>query len=289
MAQGEDLGVQRKEGTSNPPCRGWRRPRGAGEGPTALPRQPCVERQLAQGLERSRQLHVGSLILIRITRNPGASHPLSAQNAQQLWEGGKEGEGEAGRGRSPPLSRWQKGSSRPGLAQGQRSVKAEAFGLPARNFSPPANTSFCLDVKGLGGLIVPCPTPSEAERGLTPCSILTLSKSYGQDACGKNHKWTAERGLEAFTCALLPVQSSCTKTGARWDERYSPWGPQRTTHLSLRARGWTAISTCTLEFLIKETFKLKRREGRTESIWALATISRLQGRGPKWRWVLKDE
>lgn len=134
-----------------------------------------------------------------------------------------------------------------------------------------------------------CPTPSEAERGLTPCSILTLSKSYGQDACGKNHKWTAERRLEVFTCALLPVQSSCTKTGAQWDERYSPWGPQRTTHLSLRARGWTAISTCTLEFLIKETFKLKRREGRTERVWALATISRLQGRGQKWRWVLKDE
>lgn len=43
------------------------------------------------GPSSSRQLHVKSLILISITRNPGASHPLSALNAQQLWEGGWEG------------------------------------------------------------------------------------------------------------------------------------------------------------------------------------------------------
>ena len=39
--------------------------------------------------ERSRQLRVESLILIRISRSPGASHPLSSLNAQQLWEGGR--------------------------------------------------------------------------------------------------------------------------------------------------------------------------------------------------------
>lgn len=38
------------------------------------------ERQLALGPEGSRHLHVTSFILIRITQNPGASHPLSAQN-----------------------------------------------------------------------------------------------------------------------------------------------------------------------------------------------------------------
>lgn len=32
-----------------------------------------------------------------------------------------------------------------------------------------------------------------------------------------------------------------------------------TTHLSFEDRGQTTISTCTLDFLIKEIFKLKRR------------------------------
>lgn len=72
----------------------WEMPRrqGLGEGgSSSLPLWPLHREAAGPGPGSSRQLHVKSLILISITRNPGASHPLSALNAQQLWEGGEEG------------------------------------------------------------------------------------------------------------------------------------------------------------------------------------------------------
>lgn len=77
---------------------------GEGRCPTLSRCSSHVEKQLALGLEHSRQLRVESLILIRITRNPGASYPLSALNAQQLWEGGREAAGEASKDGSSPLA-----------------------------------------------------------------------------------------------------------------------------------------------------------------------------------------
>jgi len=70
------------------------------------------------GAERSRQLRVESLILIRITWSPGASHPLSSLNAQQLWEGGREGVKPAGV--ATPLEQMVEGKLRPCPAQGHR-------------------------------------------------------------------------------------------------------------------------------------------------------------------------
>lgn len=113
VAQGKNLGGKR-EGVGSKPLgtvgdaqkKGWGRGK-AQCSPTEAPAWSAA----GPGPSSSRQLHVKSLILISITRNPGASHPLSALNAQQLREGGWEGVvGEARRGQSLPLSRWWKGS-----------------------------------------------------------------------------------------------------------------------------------------------------------------------------------
>lgn len=101
-------------------CGAW----GGGEQSNILPLQ-LLHGEAAgpgPGAERSRQLRVESLILIRITRSPGASHPLSSLNAQQLWEGGRE------RGRegvkpvrtAAPLEQMVEGKLRPCPAQGHR-------------------------------------------------------------------------------------------------------------------------------------------------------------------------
>lgn len=98
--------------------------RGGGERSSVLPLE-LLHLEAAgpgPGAERSRQLRVESLILIRITRSPGASHPLSSLNAQQLWEGRREGgrEGMKPARTAAPLEQMVEGKLRPRPAQGHR-------------------------------------------------------------------------------------------------------------------------------------------------------------------------
>lgn len=100
MAQGKYLGVKREKVGSITPCDCGGCPEeelGGGKRSRPLPLWPPHGEAAGPRPGSSRQLHVKSLILISITRNPGASHPLSARNTQQ-------------RGQSLPLSRWWKGS-----------------------------------------------------------------------------------------------------------------------------------------------------------------------------------
>lgn len=52
-----------------------------------------------------------------------------------------------------------------------------------------------------------------------------------------------------------------------------------TTHLSFGNRGWTTMSTCTLDFPAKKTFKLERRQDRKS--WGTEELGASR-RGANW-------
>ena len=101
---------------------------------------------------------------------------------------------------------------------------------------------------------------------------------------------TAERRQEGFTCSLLAAQKRpcIIKTGgpAGW-EILTTGSPENNPSKS-RGQGTGYHIHLHPAFLIKETFKLKRREGRTEKGLGISYPQASRKRAKR-RWVLKDE